>query len=145
VTADPGRLARLRDALAGTLPGVLGIRIDEAGEGTLRASMPVAARVMAPNGYVHAGSLVTLADTACGIGCWLGLPEDGPGFTTLELKSNFIGAARGDELTCRARRVHGGRTTEVWDAEVSDADGRTVALFRCTQLVLAPAAPPPAA
>jgi len=136
--ADDGRLDRLREALTGTLPGTLGIRLDEAGDGVLRASMPLAARVMAPNGYVHAGALVTLADTACGIGCWLALPEDGPGFTTVELKSNFIGAARGELVRCTARRAHGGRTTEVWDAVVEDADGRPVALFRCTQLILGP-------
>jgi 1,4-dihydroxy-2-naphthoyl-CoA hydrolase len=133
---DGARLERLRQALSDTLPGTLGIRIDEAGDGVLRASMPVAPRVMAPNGYLHGGSVVALADTACGIGCWLGLPEDGPGFTTIELKSNFIGAARGDRVRCTARRAHGGRTTEVWDATVEDDDGRPVALFRCTQLIL---------
>lgn len=130
------RVAELREALRTGLPGRLGIVLDEAGEGTVRASMAVTPAHMAPNGYLHAASLIALADTACGIGCWLGLPADGAGFTTVELKSNFVGAARDGVLTCDARRSHGGRSTEVWDAEVRGPSGRPVALFRCTQLLL---------
>ena len=68
------------------------------------------------------------------------LPEGGTGFTTLELKSNFLGTARpGDEVVVRAWLVHGGRTTQVWDAEVTNAaSGKAMALFRATQLVIYP-------
>jgi uncharacterized protein (TIGR00369 family) len=80
--------------------------------------------------------VVALADTAAGYGCLLSLPEGGTGFTTIELKTNFLRSAREGTITCEARLVHGGRTTQLWDATVSDPEGRPMALFRCTQLVL---------
>ena len=92
--------------------------------------------LLAPNGYLHAGTVVGLADSACGYGCIASLPDGAYGFTTIELKTNFLGTAREGMLECRGRMVHGGRTTQVWDAVVEDPDGRTLALFRCTQLLL---------
>jgi uncharacterized protein (TIGR00369 family) len=93
--------------------------------------------LMAPNGYLHAGTVVTLADTCCGYGTVAALPEGAKGFTTIELKSNFLGTAREGHIACRATPVHLGRTTQVWDAVVtSEATGAKIALFRCTQMVL---------
>lgn len=105
----------------------------EPGHSLLR--LPVRRELLAPNGYLHAGSVVALADTACGYGCMASLPEGGTGFTTIELKTNFLGTARGGTLECEAAQVHGGRTTQVWDATVR-ADEKAIAIFRCTQLVL---------
>ncbi len=94
---------------------------------------------MAPNGFLHAGSIVTLADTTCGYGCFANLPEGATGFTTIELKSNHLGTAREGTIVSRATPVHLGKTTQVWDAVVTHKEtGRTIALFRCTQLVLYP-------
>ena len=81
------------------------------------------------------------ADSACGYGCATSLPEGANGFTTIELKSNHLGTARDGTVVCEARLVHGGRTTQVWDAEAVHAEtGKTIALFRCTQMVLYPRA-----
>jgi uncharacterized protein (TIGR00369 family) len=95
---------------------------------------------MAPNGFLHAASVIALADTSCGYGCVAQLPQGASGFTTLELKANFVGTARDGAILCRARPVHLGRTTQVWDAEVSlEGAARKIAVFRCTQMVLWPA------
>ena len=119
------------------LPGLVGIEFDEPTEtGLIRARLPLRKALFAPNGYVHAGAIVTLADTACGYGCIHSLPEGATGFTTVELKTNFLRSAQEGTIECEARLVHGGRTTQLWDATVSDPEGRTMALFRCTQLVL---------
>ena len=119
------------------LPGLVGIEFDEPAEaGVLRARLPLRKALFAPNGYVHAGAIVTLADSACGYGCILNLPEGATGFTTIELKTNFLRSAKEGTIACEARLVHGGRTTQLWDAAVSDPEGRTMALFRCTQLIL---------
>jgi 1,4-dihydroxy-2-naphthoyl-CoA hydrolase len=92
---------------------------------------------MAPNGYLHAGTAVTLADTAAGYGCTVNLPPGADGFTTIELKANYLGTAREGTIDCVARPVHIGKTTQVWDATVMHREtGKTIALFRCTQLVL---------
>ena len=121
------------------LPGHLGIVITHMGQGEVRAEMPVRQEVMAPNGFLHAGSIVTLADTCSGYGCMTSLPEGANGFTTIELKSNHLGTARDGVVLCVARAVHSGRTTQVWDATVTHREsGKTLALFRCTQMVLYP-------
>ena len=124
---------------AGHLPGHLGIVITAIGAGEVRALLPVRGELMAPNGYLHAGSVVTLADTCAGYGCIASLPEGATGFTTVELKSNHLGTARDGTVECHARAAHLGRTTQVWDATVTHREsGRTIALFRCTQMVLYP-------
>lgn len=125
-------------AQAGTeyLPGLLGIEFDGHDDRVVRAHLELRKAHFAPNGYVHAGAVVSLADTACGYGCLLHMPEGGAGFTTIELKTNFLRSAREGTITCEARLLHGGRTTQLWDATVRDSEGRAMALFRCTQLIL---------
>lgn len=108
--------------------------------GAVEARFEVGERHMAPNGYLHAASVIALTDSACGIGCMNSRPDGAVGFTTIELKSNFLGTAgQGDGVVCAARLVHGGRTTQVWDAQVHhEGSGKLMALFRCTQLLLYP-------
>ena len=121
----------------GHLPEHLGIVITEVGVGRLRAELAIVPFLMAPNGYLHAGTVVTLADTAAGYGCVASLPEDASGFTTIELKSNHLGTARDGHVDCLATAAHMGRTTHVWDAVVTHREsGKTIALFRCTQMIL---------
>jgi uncharacterized protein (TIGR00369 family) len=136
---DPdGTIAATLDALsAGFFPGLVGLRITAAARGEVDASLDIRAHHLAPNGYLHAAVVVALADTSCGYGVRTALPPGAVGFTTIELKANFLGTARDGAIGCEARLVHGGRTTQVWDATVRGAD-RTIALFRCTQLVLYP-------
>jgi uncharacterized protein (TIGR00369 family) len=129
-------LAQLNEAGRGLLPGHLGIEVDSIDAGVARARMELRDHHLAPNGYLHAAAVIGLADTACGYGCILNLPEGGTGFTTIELKTNFLRTAREGTITCEATMLHGGRTTQLWDATVRDPDGRAMALFRCTQLVL---------
>ena len=119
------------------LPGLLGIVFTEVTAGSVRAELKVQKRHMAPNGYLHAGTVVTLADTSAGYGCIASLPEGATGFTTIELKSNHLGTARDGTIECEATAVHLGKTTQVWDAVVTHKEsGKTVALFRCTQMVI---------
>ena len=118
------------------LPGYLGIEIDELEHGRARMRLQVRPQLLAPNGYLHAGTVVALADSSCGYGCMASLPDGATGFTTVELKTNFLATALGGTLHAASRLVHGGRTTQVWDAEISDDDAKTLALFRCTQLLL---------
>ena len=120
----------------GRLPGLIGIEVDEIEVGHVRMHLPLREELLAPNGYLHAGTVVALADSACGYGCIASLPDGASGFTTIELKTNFLGTALSGTLTCESKRIHGGRTTQVWDAAVKDEAGKTLALFRCTQLLL---------
>jgi len=118
------------------LPGLIGFEIITVEPGKLRARMTVRPDLLAPHGFLHAASVIALADSACGYGTAFDLPAEAKSFTTIELKANFIGTAREGLVSCEATRVHNGRSTQVWDAVVSDAAGKTIALFRCTQIVL---------
>lgn len=123
----------------GHLPGHLGIVVRRVSPGMLEAELPVAKHLLAPNGYLHAGSIVTLADTAAGYGCIANLPVNASSFTTIELKSNHMGTARDGHIACQARMAHGGRTTQIWDVVVRTVETtQTIALFRCTQMILYP-------
>ena len=129
----------LNERGTGRLPGHLGIVITAVGDGQLTAELPVLSHLLAPNGYLHAGSVVTLADTVSGYGCIVNLPEGANNFTTIELKSNHLGTVREGTLTCTAKVEHKGRNTQVWDAVVKSKEtGKTIALFRCTQMILYP-------
>jgi uncharacterized protein (TIGR00369 family) len=130
----------LRQRLVG-LPALLGLQVLDVAEGELRMRVQIAAQLLAPNGYLHAGTVVALADTACGFACIAHLPHGAENFTTIELKTNFLGTATSGSVIARANSRHLGRTTQVWDANVSHVEsGRTIAEFRCTQLVLWPKA-----
>jgi 1,4-dihydroxy-2-naphthoyl-CoA hydrolase len=132
-------LDELNERGVGRLPGLIGLEVLEAEEGRLASRLELRDELLAPNGYLHAATVVALADTSCGYGTFVGLPEGAEGFTTVELKANFLGSRRSGAIRCEARLAHGGRTTQVWDATVVDADGGSpLALFRCTQLILYP-------
>ena len=123
----------------GFLPGYMGIVFTKLTDEELHAELAIQPHHIAPNGYLHAGTVVTLADTACGYGCVAKLPAGASGFTTIELKSNFLGTAREGTVACVARAQHLGRTTQLWDATVTHKEsGKAMALFRCTQLILYP-------
>jgi uncharacterized protein (TIGR00369 family) len=123
----------------GRLPGLVGFRVMALEQGMLVAMLDIRPELLAPNGFLHAATVVALADTACGYGCIAHLPLGSDNFTTIELKTNFLGTAREGSITCVAKPAHLGRTTQVWDAIVTrHDDGGTIALFRCTQMVLWP-------
>ena len=132
-------LAELQRRATVGLPAHLGIRITRLGDGELHAELTLRAALMAVNGYLHAGTVVSLADTAAGFGCVAHLPDGAESFTTIELKSNHVGTAHEGTVACVARLVHGGRTTQVWDATVSHVEtGKVIAHYRATQLILYP-------
>lgn len=129
----------LRQAGADKLPGHMGLELIEIGEATAEMRCEIQPFHFAPNGYLHAGAVITLADTAAGYGCVGNLPEGATGFTTIELKTNFVGTLMKGTMVAKAEMIHGGRATQVWDVEVSEeATDRRLAYFRATQMILYP-------
>lgn len=127
----------LNNGGADVLPGLLGVEMLSIEEGKLKSRMDITHKHLAINGYLHAASVITLADTSCGNATLAHLPEGAKGFTTIELKCNHIGTLREGSLGCTATAVHIGRSTQVWDAVVYDEKTeKTIAVFRCTQMVL---------
>jgi 1,4-dihydroxy-2-naphthoyl-CoA hydrolase len=127
----------MQDAMEGRLPGLFGIELVEVGRGHVSARLELRSEHLAPNDFLHAGTVITLADSCAGMGCIASLPQGASGFTTIELKTNFLATAVDGVLRCDATMAHGGSRTQVWDAVVSrEQDGRAIALFRCTQYLL---------
>lgn len=136
---DPDWVARLNAVNQDRLPGMVGMIVTHAENGLMRARMEAKPELIAPIGFLFAPALVTLADALCAYGTQP--PEGASGFTTAELKCNFMSTIREGTVLCEAKRVHGGRTTEVWDATMTaEATGKLMALFRCTQIILWPKA-----
>ena len=132
-------LDSLNARAAGRLPGWFGLQVVRLTERELAMQLRIQPQMLAPNGFLHAASVIALADTACGFATIAHLPDGAESFTTIELKCNFLGTATEGLLEAVATGAHLGRTTQVWDATVREAaTGRTLALFRCTQMVLWP-------
>lgn len=131
-------LASLNARSPGFLPGWYGFEVVDLAPGRLSAHMVIRDEMLAPNGFLHAASVIALADTACGYATFAHLPAGSQSFTTIELKCNFLGTQREGGLRCEAKAVHTGRNTHVWDAEVLGDDGHPIASFRCTQMILWP-------
>ena len=137
---EGNQAATFAERQKGHLPGDLSIEWEVVETGRAKGGFTVRQGHMAPNGFMHAASVVCLVDSACGYACVCTLPDGASGFTTVELKTNFLGTARiGEVVSCEARLVHAGRTTQVWDAEAkNETTGKVIAVFRCTQMVLYP-------
>jgi uncharacterized protein (TIGR00369 family) len=136
---DPAKLKAIEDYRQHSecLPELLGIRLLDVGERTLTASLDVTAHHLNPaHSSCHAATMVALADTACGWGCLAHLPRSAASFTTVELSCNLLRSVTTGVITCEATMLHGGRTTQIWDAIVYDEGRRKISAFRCTELVL---------
>jgi 1,4-dihydroxy-2-naphthoyl-CoA hydrolase len=135
----PGSADHWRAFGDGYLPGLIGIEFIDVARGRVTSRLAIRTDHLAPNGYLHAATVIALADSSCGYGTVASFPDGARGFTTIELKTNFLGTVLEGGIACEATLVHGGRTTQVWDARVTDeATARVIALFRCTQLLLYP-------
>lgn len=122
---------------AGYFPGFVGVEVLKVEKEYAVARMEIKDFHFAPNGYLHAGSIVTLADTIAGYACLCNLPDKGISFTTIELKTNFLGSIKSGAVRAEANLQHTGKTTQVWDVTVTnEANEKKLALFRCTQLIL---------
>jgi len=132
-------LDTLNTRSANRLPGWFGLTVVRLDERELAMQLQIEPRMLAPNGFLHAATVIAVADTACGFATIAHLPDGAESFTTIELKCNFLGTATAGVLEAVATGAHLGRTTQVWDATVREVSGgKTLALFRCTQMVLWP-------
>jgi 1,4-dihydroxy-2-naphthoyl-CoA hydrolase len=132
-------LESLNARSANRLPDWFGLKVVRVDERELAMQLQILPQMLAPNGFLHAATVIALADTACGYATIAHLPDGAESFTTIELKCNFLGTATAGLIETVAAAAHLGRTTQVWDATVREAaGGRTLALFRCTQIILWP-------
>ena len=140
-TTNHTSVEKLNQANVGKLPGHIGLEITEVADGKVVGRFEVRPDLVAHTGFLLAGAVLSVADILCAYGVSTAWPEGASGFTTAEVKCNFVGTLREGTVVCTASLLHGGRTTQVWDARVEDpATGKLMAAFRCTQVILYPRA-----
>lgn len=138
-TTNQTSVADLNEANAGKLAEHLGLVITEVGDGRVVGRFTVRPDLVSHTGYLLAGAGLTLADLLCAYGVSTAWPDGAKSFTTAEVKCNFVGTALEGEVEIVATLIHGGRTTQLWDAEITSvANGRRMALFRATQIIFYP-------
>jgi uncharacterized protein (TIGR00369 family) len=131
----------LNRANVGKLPGHIGLTIEEVDPGKVVGRFEARTDLIAHTGFLLAGAVLSVADILCAYGVSTVWPDGATGFTTAEVKCNFTGTIREGWARCTASLLHGGRTTQVWDAIVVDEQtGRLMAAFRCTQIIFYPKA-----
>jgi uncharacterized protein (TIGR00369 family) len=139
VTSNHTSVEDLNRANLGKLPGHLGLEITEVEPGRVAGRFTVRDELVAHTGYLLAGVVLSVADILCAYGVSTAWPDGANGFTTAEVKCNFMSTVRAGDVVATATLLHGGRTTQVWDARVEDpASGKLMAAFRCTQIILYP-------
>ncbi len=134
----PERVAYLNEFFGAKMPGLVGLVFTHVEVDAVRGHFEVTEPMVAGTGFVFAPAIVTMADTLCAAGTMLHAPEGTESFTTVELKTNFLGTTvQGDVVEGEAHVVHAGRSTQVWDVTARSRDRqRDLALFRCTQMLL---------
>jgi 1,4-dihydroxy-2-naphthoyl-CoA hydrolase len=140
-TTNRTSVEALNRANDGKLPGHLGLEITQAEPGRVTGRFTVRQDLVSHTGYLLAGVVLSIADILCAYGVSTAWPEGASGFTTAEVKCNFMGTLLEGAGVVSATLLHGGRTTQIWDAAFTDeAGGRLLAAFRCTQIILYPRA-----
>jgi uncharacterized protein (TIGR00369 family) len=131
---------RLNEFGRDRLPGLIGLEILSCRSDEVTGRIAITRPLIAGTGFVWAPVVIALADTLCAYGTGENLPDGARSFTTVELKTNFLGTvAEGGAIRGRAAPIHLGRSTQVWDSVVTnEATGKAIALFRCTQMILYP-------
>jgi len=116
---------------------LLGVVFTRADAGGVEARMVVKPEFCTLGSVAHGGALISFADTLGGAASFVNLPPEAKGTTTLESKTNFLGAApAGSTLIGRCALIHGGRRTQVWQTRIETASGKFVALVTQTQMTL---------
>jgi len=131
--------AMIQERMKGLLPDLLGIELTEAAPERVVATLAVRQNLCTVGGMLHGGAIMAFADTLGAVGTFVNLP-DGHRTTTIESKTNFIGAAPlGSRVTGESTPLHRGRTTMVWQTRITSDAGKLVAIVTQTQMVLPPA------
>ncbi|SEF19503.1 PaaI family thioesterase [Variovorax sp. NFACC27] len=129
-------IATMQKLLDTIFPGLMGVRLTELAPERVVAQMEVRPDLCTAGGILHGGAYMAFADTLGAVGTIVNLPE-GKRTTTTDSSTKFIAGARvGTTVTGTSVALHRGRTTQVWQTTITNADGKLCAVVTQTQLVL---------
>ncbi len=112
--------------------GLYGLEILHVDESEVRAQVPVAPHHLQPGGIVHGGVLASMAESMTSVATWLAVQGEGKVANGLSNHASFLRPIAGGTVHALARRRHRGRTTWVWEVEITDDEDRLCALVRMT-------------
>ncbi len=133
----PASIQAMRDSHINTVVARLGIEFLEVGDDFIRARVPVDERTRQPAGILHGGVSVVLAETLGSTGAYHASPP-GQWVVGLDINANHLRSVRSGWVTGVARSVHIGRSTQVWQIDLSDEQGRPTCVSRITLAVMTP-------
>jgi len=112
--------------------GALGIEVIEAGKDKVVGTMPVGPKTRQPEGFLHGGASVTLAEVLASIGGWLNVNRETHSAMGLEINANHLRPKRDGVVTGEAVPLHRGRNTQVWEIKIYDEERKLICISRCT-------------
>jgi 1,4-dihydroxy-2-naphthoyl-CoA hydrolase len=119
-----------------TLIKTLEIEVIEASPEKVVATMPVQPKVHQPFGLLHGGASVALAESVASIGAFLSIVDQGMTAVGLEINANHLRGVRDGIVTATATPIHKGRSTQIWNIEIKDQNGKMVCISRCTLAIV---------
>lgn len=132
----PFTLEELNRYGKGNMAGHLGIEFTASGDDWLEATMPVDHRTHQPAGLLHGGASVALAETLGSVASVLHVDPSKQSVVGLEINANHIRSAREGRVRGRVRAIHLGRTTHIWDIQITNDEGKLVCVSRLTVAIL---------
>jgi uncharacterized protein (TIGR00369 family) len=116
---------------------LMGVKVTEANAERIIGTLEVREDLCTGGAILHGGAIMAFADALGAVGAFMALPEGATGTTTIESKTNFLGAARvGETVQGETTALHRGKRTSVWQTRISTAAGKPVAIVIQTQMVL---------
>lgn len=123
-------------SIKGQLPEAFGIEIIEVGNDYMKGALIVDERHLRPGNIMNGGVSLVLIETLGSFSSYLFIDPDKQNAFGVQVSANHISIARpGDKLTARSIKVHVGKTTQIWDVEITNQNGRLVSSGRITMLV----------
>ncbi len=120
----------------GTLMETLDIEYIDVGENYLMAKMPVSPKVFQPDGVLHGGATVALAESVGSAASYVFLDAQKFFVRGIEIAANHVKSVRDGEIFARATIVHKGRTTQLWEIRITDSEDQLVSLCKLTTIAL---------
>ncbi|MCS5649761.1 MAG: hotdog fold thioesterase [Dehalococcoidia bacterium] len=120
----------------GTMVEHLGIKVTELGEDFVVGTMPVDNRTKQPFGILHGGASVALAETLASYGGYLTIDSEKYYVVGVEINANHLKVAKSGIVTGKCSPIKRGRSTQVWQTEITDESGDLICVSRITLMVL---------
>lgn len=129
-------LETINMAMQNSLIGNLGIQIEKIAAGEVKATMPVCPQTTRPDGLLHGGAILALAETLAGLGSMLVIDMNEFDIRGIHVTGSHTGSVRGGTVQATAKIIHQGNQTHVWNVDVTNGDGRLVSTIRVTNMIV---------